>query len=62
MEKKHPDAALIADLGGPAAVAKKLEWDKPGSVQRIQNWTVRGIPARVQLEHPEVFGKQERAA
>jgi hypothetical protein len=62
MEKNHPDAALIADLGGPAAVAKKLGWDKPGSVQRIQNWTVRGIPARVQLDHPDVFGKQEKAA
>lgn len=62
MEKNHPDADLIADLGGPTEVAKKLGWDKPGSVQRIQNWIVRGIPARVQLDHPDVFGKQERAA
>lgn len=62
MDTQHADADLIKDLGGPAQVVKLLGWEKPGSIQRVQNWTTRGIPARVRLEHPDLFGKQERAA
>lgn len=49
------DQQLIADLGGPAKVAEILGYPKQGGVQRVQNWLSRGIPARVKLEHPEIF-------
>lgn len=62
MSKKHPDNALILALGGPAKVAKKLNLPRLGGVQRVQNWTTRGIPAAVRLEHMSLFAKAERAA
>lgn len=52
----HPDAGLIDALGGPAAVARLLSFDKAGSVQRIQNWKYRGIPEVIRLRHQDVFG------
>jgi hypothetical protein len=57
------DKALIERLGGPAKVAELLGYDKDGGVQRVFNWTTRGIPARVKLAFPQIFLKQpERAA
>ena len=49
------DRELIEHLGGPAKVAELLKYDKNGGVQRVHNWMTRGIPARVKLDHPEVF-------
>lgn len=49
------DKKIIEDLGGPAKVAEILCWVKPGSVQRVQNWTTRGIPAQVKLDYPHIF-------
>lgn len=49
------DRALIQALGGPTKVARLLGLSELGSVQRVQNWTVRGIPPAVKLEHPQVF-------
>lgn len=51
------DKQLIDDLGGPAKVAELLGYTKHGGVQRVQNWTTRGIPPKVKLEHPELFLK-----
>lgn len=52
----HPDAQLIADLGGPTKVAELLGYDKArGGVQRVQNWLTRGIPAAVKVERPDLF-------
>jgi hypothetical protein len=48
------DKALIDSLGGPAKLAEKLGYDK-GGVQRVQNWTTRGIPPAVKLERPDLF-------
>ncbi|MEH6436682.1 YdaS family helix-turn-helix protein [Massilia sp. DD77] len=45
------DKELIEKLGGPAKLAHKLGF----TVQRVQNWTVRGIPAQVKLDHPDLF-------
>ncbi|MGV5004862.1 hypothetical protein ACVCFZ_05305 [Acinetobacter variabilis] len=45
------DKETIANLGGPAKVADSLGY----SIQRVQNWTVRGIPAKVKLEFPHLF-------
>jgi hypothetical protein len=56
------DADLIKDLGGPAKVAKLLGYDKPGSVQRVQNWMTRGIPAEVRLAHLDIFPVQDTGA
>ncbi len=49
------DRQLIQDLGGPTQLAKRLGFQKPGSVQRVQNWIVRGIPPAVKLAHPDLF-------
>ncbi len=52
----HPDAELIKQLGGSTRVAELLGFDKAaGGVQRVQNWTTRGIPAAVKLKHPDLF-------
>jgi hypothetical protein len=49
------DADLIQKLGGPAKVAGLLNLPKAGGVQRVHNWTKRGIPARVKLAWPHIF-------
>jgi hypothetical protein len=49
------DKRIIEELGGPARVAQILGYNKHGGVQRVQNWTVRGIPAKVRLTRPDLF-------
>lgn len=58
MNDKHPDAELIKRLGGATRVAEllNLSLDK-GGVQRVHNWTDRGIPAAVRLAHMDIFGE-----
>lgn len=57
MTVKHADATLIEALGGPAEVARKLDLDPAkGGVQRVQNWTTRGIPPAVRLSRLDLFG------
>lgn len=45
------DRETIVNLGGPAKVADLLGF----SIQRVQNWMVRGIPAKVKVDYPEHF-------
>ena len=49
------DTELIAHYGGPAKLARKLGFPEQGGVQRIQNWTTRGIPPAVKVQFPEIF-------
>jgi hypothetical protein len=49
------DKQIIETLGGPAKVCELLGYAKHGGVQRVQNWTVRGIPAKVKLDNPHLF-------
>ena len=49
------DSDLIDLLGGPARLAARLGFEKSGGVQRVHNWRIRGIPARVKLQHPDLF-------
>ena len=56
------DKKLIDDLGGPARVAELLGYPKHGGIQRVQNWTTRGIPAKVRLAHPQLFQTVNRRA
>lgn len=49
------DSELIELLGGPSRLAERLGYEKAGGVQRVQNWKVRGIPARVKLDRPDLF-------
>jgi hypothetical protein len=52
----HPDAALIDELGGPAAVARLLGFNPKGGTQRVQNWKARGIPVVTRLRREDIFG------
>ena len=45
------DKETIEHLGGSAKVARKLGY----TVQRVQNWKERGIPAKVKLARPDLF-------
>jgi hypothetical protein len=51
------DKDLIDDLGGSTKLAARLGY----SVQRVENWKKRGIPAQVRLDHPDVFPLPGRA-
>jgi hypothetical protein len=53
MNKKiESDAELIALLGGPSVLSRKLGFS---SSQRVHNWITRGIPASIKLAHPKLF-------
>ena len=56
------DAQLINDLGGPTKVADLLGYARPFGVQRVYNWTTRGIPAKVKLERPDLFLNRTKEA
>lgn len=56
MSAHTEDAALIKSLGGPAEVARRLGFEGKGSVQRVHNWTTRGIPEVIRLRREDVFG------
>lgn len=60
-QETHADWDRITELGGPIKVAARLGWTKPGSVQRVQNWKFRGIPASVKLQHPFLRKKAKQA-
>ena len=49
------DAARIKRLGGAAQLADRLGYEKTGGTQRVHNWIERGIPAKVKLDHPDLF-------
>ncbi|MFW1952190.1 hypothetical protein [Acinetobacter beijerinckii] len=51
MSSIKKDRELIKKHGGVTALAHSLGYN----VQRVQNWTVRGIPAKERLEHPELL-------
>ncbi|MCK9994097.1 MAG: hypothetical protein Dbin4_02617 [Alphaproteobacteria bacterium] len=56
MQSAHQaDIEIIERFGGPAKVARMLGYQRSGGTQRVFNWMSRGIPARVKLEHPEMF-------
>lgn len=56
------DRKLIEDLGGPTKVAELLGYEKYGGVQRVHNWLSRGIPAKVKVEHPDLFLPGQRSS
>lgn len=59
---RHPDADLIDLHGGPTKTAELMGiLDKPGAVQRVSNWSRRGIPAEVKLKFPHLFLQPELA-
>lgn len=55
MSSIEADRDLIESHGGASALAKKLKYQS----QRVQNWTVRGIPPKEKLKHPELFLKRK---
>jgi hypothetical protein len=55
------DKELIQTLGGPIKVCELLGYETyPRGYQRVRNWMDRGIPAKVKLEHPDVFLKANK--
>ena len=55
------DEQLIDALGGATRVCEMLGYSKLGGVQRVHNWKLRGIPAAVKLERPDLFMRQPAA-
>ena len=55
MTQIEKDSALITALGGAAKVAELLGYATENGVQRVFNWTTRGIPSAVKLERPDLF-------
>ncbi|MEC8125294.1 MAG: YdaS family helix-turn-helix protein [Pseudomonadota bacterium] len=51
------DKEKIEELGGSTALADKIGY----SVQRVQNWKVRGIPPKEKLKFPEIFLDTKKA-
>lgn len=49
------DAELIERYGGPKKLAERLGYTKPGSVQRVSNWSRRGIPAAEKVKYPDLL-------
>jgi hypothetical protein len=50
------DKEFITLYGGSSALAKRLGI----SVQRVHNWTIRGIPASMKLKNPKLFLKKRK--
>jgi hypothetical protein len=49
-------AQLIASLGGPAEVARRLGYSASGGTQRVSNWIARNrIPLQVRVDNPDLF-------
>jgi hypothetical protein len=54
MDKKlqiQLDKELIALLGGSSALSKRLGL----SIQRVHNWSTRGIPPSIKIAYPKLF-------
>jgi hypothetical protein len=60
----QPDVAqkLIADLGGPTALATLLGYDARKGGQRCHKWLQDGIPADVALHFGAKLIKEQRRA
>lgn len=56
------DKSLIERHGGATKLAALLGYKTAGGVQRVHNWTLRGIPSKVKLERPDLFPPQKRLA
>jgi hypothetical protein len=52
---KITDKQIIEFHGGASKMCELLGWSKKGGVQRIHNWTLRGIPPREKLARPDLF-------
>lgn len=46
--------------GGTEKLAMLLGFKGKGGAMRVQNWKTRGIPARVKVNHPELFLRKFR--
>ena len=53
------DAELIDSHGGSTKLAQKMGLTGKWSIQRVQNWKRRGIPAAIKLKYPALFLGQE---
>ncbi len=49
------DKELIKQKGGPSKVAELLGFAHKGGAQRVQNWSVRGIPESIKAANPTFF-------
>ena len=49
------DRKLIASYGGATRLARLLNIPGTHPVQRVQNWTQRGIPPAVKVQFPHIF-------
>lgn len=56
----NEDKELIKHLGGPTKVSRLLGFPDLGGPQRVSNWLQRGIPAKVKLDHADLFLNKKR--
>lgn len=46
----------IQELGGPAQVARRLNFKPAIGTQRVSNWITRGsVPLKICVDHPDLF-------
>lgn len=51
--------STIIDLyGGDTRLADALGFSRQSGPQRVHNWRTRGIPARVLVDRPDLFGER----
>jgi hypothetical protein len=57
----QPEVAkkLIADIGGPTAMAALLGYDARKGGQRVHKWLVDGLPADVALHYGKMLLKNQ---
>lgn len=58
MEQQPTSTQIIQALGGPGKLATTLGLNR----HTVQAWKKRGIPPKIQLEHPKVISKGKRLA
>ena len=53
------DKEIIEHLGGSAKLARLLKLEGNYPQIRVNQWKVRGIPARIKLQYAHIFLKKE---
>ena len=53
------DKEIIEFYGGGTKLARKLGLTTHHDRIKVNNWKIRGIPAKIKLKYPEIFLKRK---